>query len=272
MEKIFENNERLKRAKELYLRKNGKDLKIINNGNKKKKSSGFYILLVMNIMMFSYFIKNKDAIFQKEFLDTVNIVNNNLLNSIVCLVNNVISEDSDKNVENEIVKNSVVTNEINNISINDENSTIKEIKSSVSNQMEDDVRNLKAIYKFVNPLKGEVSSNFGSRTSKFQNVSGYHTGIDVAAKEGTEIVASMEGIVTTVSNQGDYGKHIKIRCNNVTTLYAHCSKIFVKEGQIVGRDQLIALVGSTGNSTGPHLHFEIRIDDRFVDPSKVITF
>ena len=61
-----------------------------------------------------------------------------------------------------------------------------------------------------------------------------------------------------------------IRCNNVTTLYAHCSNIFVKEGQIVAQGQPIAAVGSTGNSTGPHLHFEIRVDDRFVNPSKVI--
>ena len=82
----------------------------------------------------------------------------------------------------------------------------------------------------------------------------------------------MEGIVEEVSSKGDYGNHIKIRCNNVTTLYAHCSKILAKEGQIVGRGQKIALVGSTGNSTGPHLHFEIRIDNRFVDPGKVITF
>ena len=82
----------------------------------------------------------------------------------------------------------------------------------------------------------------------------------------------MEGIVTLVSNEGDYGKHIKIRCNNVTTLYAHCSEIFVKEGQIVAQGQEIGAVGSTGNSTGPHLHFEIRVDDRFVDPLQILSF
>lgn len=68
------------------------------------------------------------------------------------------------------------------------------------------------------------------------------------------------------------GKHIKIRCNNVTTLYAHCSKIFVKEGQIVAQGQKIAEVGSTGNSTGNHLHFEIRVDDRFIDAQRIINF
>ena len=128
------------------------------------------------------------------------------------------------------------------------------------------------IYKFTNPIAGVVSSEFGSRESKYQNVKGYHTGIDIAAETGTPIVASMEGIVEDVSSQGDYGKHIKIRCNNVITLYAHCSEIFMKKGQIVGLGQKIAVVGNTGNSTGPHLHFEIRIDDRFVDPGKVIKF
>lgn len=82
----------------------------------------------------------------------------------------------------------------------------------------------------------------------------------------------MQGIVELVSSEGDYGKHIKIRCNNITTLYAHCSKIYVKEGQIVAQGERIAAVGSTGNSTGPHLHFEIRVNDRFVDPARIIDF
>ena len=82
----------------------------------------------------------------------------------------------------------------------------------------------------------------------------------------------MEGIVELVSSIGDYGKHMKIRCNNVTTLYAHCLSISVKEGQIVAQGQEIGKVGSTGNSTGPHLHFEIRVEDRFVDPSKIVIF
>ena len=79
----------------------------------------------------------------------------------------------------------------------------------------------------------------------------------------------MEGIVELVSKEGDYGKHLKIRCNNVTTLYAHCSNIFVKEGQIVAQGQPIAAVGSTGNSTGPHLHFEIIKDGVAIDPRSV---
>ena len=76
-----------------------------------------------------------------------------------------------------------------------------------------DIENLKNIYSFINPLRGIVSSGFGERESKYQNVSGYHKGIDIAADKGTNILASTEGIVTLVSNEGDYGKHIKIRLN-----------------------------------------------------------
>ena len=82
----------------------------------------------------------------------------------------------------------------------------------------------------------------------------------------------MHGKVILVSSKGDYGKHIKIQIDNIQTLYAHCSKILVKENDVVEIGQEIAKVGSTGNSTGPHLHFEIRYEDRFIDPAKIINF
>jgi len=78
--------------------------------------------------------------------------------------------------------------------------------------------------------------------------------------------------VILVSSKGDYGKHIKIQTDNIQTLYAHCSKILVKENDIIESGQEIAKVGSTGNSTGPHLHFEIRYENRFIDPSRIIDF
>ena len=77
-------------------------------------------------------------------------------------------------------------------------------------------------------------------------------------RKGKIIVASMEGDVTLVSSEGDYGNHIKITNGEVTTLYAHCSKIYVKEGEHIVQGQQIAEVGATGNVTGPHLHFEVR--------------
>ena len=82
----------------------------------------------------------------------------------------------------------------------------------------------------------------------------------------------MEGTVTQVSNVGDYGKHLRIENGDVITLYAHCSKILVKEGDKVLQGQKIAEVGDTGNATGPHLHFEIKRGNELVDPDCVLDF
>ena len=73
-----------------------------------------------------------------------------------------------------------------------------------------------------------------------------------------------------VSSYGDYGKHYRIQNDDVTIIYAHCSKLYLKEGDYVTQGQEIAEVGSTGNSTGPHLHFEIRKEDRLVDPQLIL--
>ena len=105
-------------------------------------------------------------------------------------------------------------------------------------------------------------------------INGYrgHTGMDIAAPRGTNIRASMSGVVTKVKKQTTgYGYHIMIdHGGGIQTLYAHCSKILVKVGQKVTQGQLIANVGSTGNSTGNHCHFEIRINGQFKNPAKYI--
>ena len=212
-------------------------------------------------------------------MSTIKQYNNLASEKIVNFFKQIVGKE-EENVQNEniAIENLVDQNKVENIEqetadINEKNNEIitQEDTSSIS-EMELDIQNLKAAYNFIKPINGIVSSGFGARESEYQNVTGYHTGIDLAAEKNTLIRASMQGIVELVSSEGDYGNHIKIRCNNVSTLYAHCSKIYVKEGQIVAQNQVIGTVGSTGNSTGPHLHFEIRVEDRFIDPSKIITF
>jgi len=111
-----------------------------------------------------------------------------------------------------------------------------------------------------------ITSRFGPRSS------GNHTGLDIAAPTGTTIVAADSGTVTLSGNYGNgYGNYIIIdHGNNVKTLYAHCSSLYVSEGQYVSQGQSIAAVGNTGNSTGPHLHFEIRKSERLVDPQMIL--
>ena len=121
---------------------------------------------------------------------------------------------------------------------------------------------------FLHPLKiGTISSHFGIRNDPFDNHLAKHEGTDFAAPKGSEIVAAAGGTVSYVGYDDDgYGKYFKIsHSENVMTLYAHCSKILVEKGQQIKAGEVVALVGSTGQSTGNHLHFEIRIQGKAVN-------
>lgn len=151
--------------------------------------------------------------------------------------------------------------------ISSEETSTQEQKS----QMEIDAQYVKDNYKIALPLKGTITSRFGSRTPS-SIISANHAGIDIGVNEGTKIVSAMDGKVIISSSQGDYGNHIKIVSGNVTTLYAHCKTLQVKEGDEIKQGMEIAEVGQTGRATGPHLHFEIRVDDRLVNPEYVLQF
>ena len=111
------------------------------------------------------------------------------------------------------------------------------------------------------PLTGRISSKFGPRWGK------EHQGIDIAVSEGTNVRAAAGGTVLRAFNNGGYGLFVEIdHGSGWVTRYAHNSKLLVKPGQEVVRGEVVALSGNTGNSTGPHLHFEIRRGGTPVDP------
>ena len=115
-----------------------------------------------------------------------------------------------------------------------------------------------------------LTSGYGSRTDPITGEPGnFHTGIDLARPTGTGIYAAEAGTVITVKyNTTGYGYHVIIdHGNGLQTVYAHCSELLVSEGQQVQRGQLIAKVGETGRATGPHCHFEVRLDGEDVDPT-----
>ena len=120
------------------------------------------------------------------------------------------------------------------------------------------------------PLKGSVliTSRYGEVSSSRSST---HTGIDLATSTGTAIYSIAEGTVTSASYQGSYGNLIIINHGNgVESYYAHCSSINVNVGDTVGTDTIIGTVGSTGNSTGPHLHLEIRINGSPINPQNYL--
>lgn len=121
---------------------------------------------------------------------------------------------------------------------------------------------------FIRPVSGSISSRFGAISSVR---SGAHTGLDIATSMGTPIVAAASGTVTCASYQGNLGNLVKIsHGNGIETYYGHCSKIYVKVGQQVSQGEKIAAVGSTGNSTGPHLHLEIRVNGVAYNPQNYL--
>ena len=120
---------------------------------------------------------------------------------------------------------------------------------------------------YIWPVYGRVSSNFGGRSAPKAGASTNHKGIDIAVATGTSVMATSGGKVTTAGWQSGYGYVVYIdHGNGVTSRYGHLSKILVSVGQTVSQGTVIARSGNTGNSTGPHLHFEIRVNGTAVNP------
>lgn len=118
------------------------------------------------------------------------------------------------------------------------------------------------------PVTGTISSRYGV-SSKIRVST--HTGLDIATTTGTPIKVVADGTITFAAYSGSYGYLVKVdHGNGVETWYGHTSKMLVKEGQAVKAGNTISLVGSTGNSTGPHLHFEVRINGEHVNPQKYL--
>lgn len=114
---------------------------------------------------------------------------------------------------------------------------------------------------------GSTSSGFGMRIHPLDGTRKFHTGVDLRGQEGTPILAVADGVVKSAGNRGGYGNAVEIdHGNGVTTLYGHASELGVKPGDQVQKGQNIGEVGMTGRATGPHLHFEVRVEGKPVDP------
>jgi murein DD-endopeptidase MepM/ murein hydrolase activator NlpD len=121
------------------------------------------------------------------------------------------------------------------------------------------------------PTKGWISSSFGYRTSPFTGKREFHKGLDISGPNGTPVYAPANGKVTFAGNDGGYGLSIVLtHGNGITTRYAHLNRLAVKSGQSVTRGEMVGLMGNSGRSTGPHLHYEVRLNGVFVNPERFI--
>lgn len=132
-------------------------------------------------------------------------------------------------------------------------------------------RNLLAATPSLRPVTGWISSNFGYRVSPFTGRREFHKGLDIATRHGTPIIAPADGVVTVAGKKWLIGNMVSLDHGyGMLTRYGHLSKILKKKGDRVKRGEVIALVGNTGRSTGPHLHYEVRLNGVPVNPIKYI--
>lgn len=306
-EKIRRAEEIYARRQEGVQRKTAKVT--VNNENKKdiKLLKKMIIQIVVSLLIYLvvYIIQNNNYIFSEDFLKRTNellsydinfgqiyenvklnverginnfkednqgIVENteNSNESIDENINENAIGGAEESVTENIIENTGETQEINEIQ-NNEQTTEESSNIAELSQEEQDIANIKATTTFIKPVEGTISSKFGQREPTTSTVPKNHTGVDIAANMGTKILAATGGEVVLASEEGDYGKHLKIQIGEVSVIYAHCNKLYVKQGDQITQGQEIAEVGSTGNSTGPHLHFEIRISERTIDPEKILT-
>ena len=281
MERAISVEEKIRRAEEIYeKRKQGTNRQLTTvsvNTNKEKKDIKLLkkmviqIIVSMMIYLVIYAVQNNKYVFSEDFTNKVNEIlsydtnfmdlYNNTKNKIMSLF---LEKKEENNNEQNAIGGAIEEN------ITNETIDISEHQQVELSQIEQDIQNIKNTTTFIKPLQGVISSKFGQRDTATGTVPKNHTGTDIAANLGTKIISATNGEVVLSSEEGDYGKHLKIQIGEVSVIYAHCNNLYVKQGDIVVQGQEIAEVGSTGNSTGPHLHFEIRYQERKVDPESII--
>lgn len=291
MERIMSVEDKIRRAEAIYERRqkgNNKQIASINvsDNNKKKdikllKKMIIQILVCMVLYLVVYTIQNNSYVFSEDFINKANEIlsydtnfgeiYNNLKNGILSIFPGK-QEEQKKVEENNNIQNEQNTQNAIGGAVEENANTVStevEQKEELS-QTEQDIINIKNTTTFIKPIEGVISSRFGNRETATGNVPKNHTGTDIAANLGTKIKSATDGEVVLASEEGDYGKHLKIQIGEVSIIYAHCNNLYVKQGDMVVQGQEIAEVGSTGNSTGPHLHFEIRYQERKIDPESIL--
>lgn len=298
MERTMTVEERIRRAEEIYeRRKRNEGLTVVQEEKDKKekkekkdikllKKMLIQLLVCICIYLVIYTIQNKQYIFSEDFINKVNEIISydidfrKVYDDTKNYIMGIFSKENEEGKQNQnekqesneanVTENTEINNGIGGATEENTEGTEQVEETQSLSQEEQDILDVKNITSFIKPVEGTISSIYGYRETATGNVPKDHTGTDIAATTGTKIKSATDGQVVLASEEGDYGKHIKVQIGEVSIIYAHCNVLYVKEGDMVTQGQEIAEVGSTGNSTGPHLHFEIRISERTVDPQKIL--
>ena len=211
---------------------------------------------------------------------------NQLLNTVSALSQNITSgEQLDRTlvkrlilIENKLIdmQSTLKKKGINkSLSIGEDFDTSEMLSTKYLEFLEKDIDGMKTTlvsYPLGKPSSGSASSNFGNRIDPINKRNAFHSGIDLNSRYGNSVIATADGVVEKAGWYGGYGKCVVIRHKNgYKTLYAHLSKIKVKKGVSVKSGQVIGNVGSTGRSTGPHLHYEVIKNNKKINPFPYIS-
>lgn len=212
----------------------------------------------------------------KMYAITINNENTTYVNSLEeadTAIAKIKEEKADKLDEIEIGMQEIYTNDIketeNTVEIASAVTVAETEITNIANENEKiKSATLDGVYFAVKPVTGTITSRFGANESIRDHT---HMGIDIAAPNGTDIKAAADGIITYAGWMSGYGNLVIISHENgIQTYYGHCSKLYVSKSEEVTAGEVIAAVGSTGNSTGNHLHFEIRKNGSQINPQKYL--
>lgn len=288
LERTLSDEEKIRKAIEISQRRNNnrrasyQEVSIPSSNSKKEyklfKRMIMQVMICALIYLIFYLITTTNYVFSEDVINKTNSILNydiefyNIYKQGINKIKGFVSEFNSKNGGN--VEANEIKSEDNNEIKESENAETKNNETLVSSisQMEKDAEDVKKICDFQKPISGKITSEFGEREAISSVMTADHKGIDIAANFGTDIQAAISGQVVEADSNSEYGKFIKIKNEDVLTVYAHCSKLKVKKGDSIEKGDVIAEVGSTGKSTGPHLHFEIRLSDRYINPRLVIQF
>lgn len=305
MERAISQEERIRRAEEIYNRRKSENKNNYYTNTKRYQVTStrkikvkmirkmiIQIAVCTIIYLIIYAIQNSNQIFSTEIINKAKeiLAYDISIEKVVEYfgnaknqLNGIFNENNDENNE--------TTDNIESDNIEPQNEEFNAIEENIvqeqtsqqeaiggaeevaqveeKSQEELDIDYVKQNINIIWPIKGTITSRFGTRTPT-EIVTANHYGIDIAGNIGDDIVSAMDGTVTLSSSEGDYGKHIRVESGEVMTVYAHCSELLVKEGETVKQGDKIAKVGQTGRATGPHLHFEIRRENRFINPEDIL--
>lgn len=277
MERTMTVEEKIRRAEEIYERRRQGEIKPVATVNVREKKDikllkKMIIQIIICVLIYFgiYCIQNNQYVFSEDFLKKANKIlsydtnfyelyekgKNRILNLIQKQNNgeNGIGGATEEKEEGNVVQENQVEEipEETNVILNQseqQQTNPEPVEPIQLSQEEQDIINVKNTTTFIKPVEGKITSKYGYRETATGKVPKNHTGTDIAAATGTKIKSATDGEVAFASEQGDYGKHLKIKIGEVIIVYAHCNNLYVKQGDKVVQGQEIAEVGSTGNST-----------------------